>query len=319
MINHRYNKDKATVFPKTKLPRYFVFVSLAIVSFLCNFSFLSAQERLIEMKESKYNNIYVYQTGGNISMTFGHNRRIYVESVYNPLNQLELPVLYTRYMTVGLAYPRELSSLMEIGLGAGRASWYVHKHLPHLNLTSVEIDQDVVLLAKKYFGIKEEPNFQIIVKDGRAYLARNKQKYDVIFIDAYRGPFVPFHLLTKEFYALVKGRLNAGGVVVQNIEPSTMLYDAALATMKSAFKTLETYEAGGNVVVIAYDGPAHSPDQLMRKARAIQGQYRLLYDLPKMIQERRIITEVPKVKILTDDFAPVEYLKAIERHNKKLN
>jgi hypothetical protein len=38
-----------------------------------------------------------------------------------------------------------------------------------------------------------------------------------------------------------------------------------------------------------------------------------------MIQERRIITEVPKVKILTDDFAPVEYLKAIERHNKKLN
>lgn len=318
MTTQEYTRTMNLLSLRVKLPLFFVRSILALSIVLMSVVLSAEEGRLVEMRESKYNNIYVYQSGDIMSMTFGHNRRIYVESVYNTKNQLDLPVSYTRYMTAGLAYGRELSSLLEIGLGAGRASWYVHKHLPRLHVTSAEIDPDVVLLAKKYFGIREEPNFTIVTQDGRVYLARNKMKYDIIFIDAYRGPFVPFHLLTREFYLLVKSRLNAGGVVVQNIEPSTMLYDAAIATVKSVFPTLETYQAEGNVVLVAYDGPAYPSDRLMKNARALQRQYKFYYDLPTMIRERKILSETPAMKPLTDDFAPVEYMKAVERHNRKM-
>ena len=274
-------------------------------------------DQLIEMRESKYNNIYVYQKGEYISMTFGHNRRIFVESVYNPQNEKELPVIYTRYMTVGIVYAKALESILQIGLGGGRTSWYTHKHLPNTLVTAVEIDPEVISLAKKYFGIKEEKTFHIVARDGRLYLARNQDQYDIIFIDAYRGPFVPFHLLTKEFYHIVKTRLKPGGVVVQNIEPSTMLFDSAVVTIRAVFSSLDLFEAGGNIVAIAYDGSAYSTEELVNTAKNLQKRYRFLYSLPDMIRERRALTILPPVGPLTDDFAPVEYLKSIEKHNRK--
>src|SRR5574341_1148413 len=134
-----------------------------------------------------YNNIYVYKRDHLITMTFGHNKRLYVESEYNQQNEKELPVVYTRYMTVGLAYSKSVESILEIGLGGGRTSWYLHKHLPNTSVTTVELDPEVISLAKKYFGIIEEKNFKIVARDGRIFLARNNDKYDLILIDAYRG------------------------------------------------------------------------------------------------------------------------------------
>ena len=38
-----------------------------------------------------------------------------------------------------------------------------------------------------------------------------------MFIDAYRQPYIPFYLTTREFFALVRDRLDPGGVVVINV------------------------------------------------------------------------------------------------------
>src|SRR6516164_927883 len=190
---------------------------------------------LLESKESLYNNIYVYEQSPYVSMTFGHNRRIYTESVYNTRDERDLPVEYTRFMTAGLMYAKDVRSILEIGFGGGRTSWYLHRYLPNVQLTSVELDPTVVEPAKKYFGIKQEPNFQIVNRDGRLFLSESKDRYDIILIDAYRGPFVPFHLLTREFFQIVKDHLADGGVVAQNVEPSTMLFDSAVKTIASVF------------------------------------------------------------------------------------
>jgi spermidine synthase len=276
-------------------------------------------DQLLEMRESSYNNIYIYKRGGIITMTFGHNKRLYVESEYNQQNARELPVVYTRYMTVGLAYAKSLESILEIGLGGGRTSWYIHKHLPNASVTTVELDPEVISLAKKYFAIREENNFKIVALDGRIYLARNNSKYDVILIDAYRGPFVPFHLLTKEFYGIVKSRLRPGGVAVQNIEPNTMLYDAAIATIKSVFDNVDLFDAGGNIVTVAYDGPLRSDQELAQNGLIRQKKFMFYHNLNDMIGYRRSLSNFPNQKPLTDDFAPVEYLKGIARHNEKWN
>lgn len=278
---------------------------------------------LIDSRESLYNNIYVYREGPYLSMTFGYNQRIYTESVYNTLDDRDLPVAYTRFMTESLVYAKNIHAILEIGFGGGRTSWYLHRFLPNVPVTSVELDPAVVELSRKYFGIRDEPNFKVVNRDGRLFLSESKDKYDIILIDAYRGPFVPFHLLTKEFYQLVKSHLAEGGVVTQNVEPSTMLFDSAVKTINSVFPQLDFYVAEGNVVTVAYDGPPRSPDDLQQVAAQRQAAYNFRYDLRQMFNERRRLppdlgtTIDPSAKVLTDDFAPVEALKAIESHNRK--
>jgi spermidine synthase len=278
-----------------------------------------AQETMVEARESKYNNIYVYKRDKYYTMTFGHNKRFYTETIYDTTNELALPVAYTRYMTVALAYAAEASDAVEIGFGGGRTAWYLHRHMPALKFTSVELDPAVFELAQKYFGVKPENKFDVKVADGRNYLLRRAVKSDVIMIDAYRGPFVPFHLLTKEFFELVRSRLKPGGVAVQNIEPTTMMFDAAIATIRSVFSNMDLYEAEGNVVAVAYDGPPLSRTDLRKRAQKLQDKYKFVYALPELLAKRKVVRRTPGVTVLTDDFAPVESLLAIERHNKKLD
>jgi spermidine synthase len=274
--------------------------------------------RVIEKRESQYNTIYIRQEGPYIGMIFGVNRKLFTESLYNPKDPRELPVVYTRYMTAALAYPATLTSALEIGLGGGRTASYLNRHMPALNLTSVELDPQVIAMAKKYFGVKETPTLKLVAKDGRSHLRTDQTKHDLIMIDAYRGTFVPFHLLTKEFFTLAKSRLKPGGVIAQNIEPTTMLYNPAIATLKTVFAHVDTYPADGNVVAVAYDGPARTTTSLTQRAAALQAQYKFRHELPPLFNVRQADIPKPAEKPLTDDFAPVEALRARESdYNKK--
>ena len=186
----------------------------------------SAQSGLLEKRESIYNNIFIFGDKDSVTMTFGHNKRYYTESSMKLSDPGALTVDYTRLMTIGLAYVPKVERILEIGLGGGRTVSYLKASLPDTAILAVEIDKDVVELAKKYFQLQGDPaSMRAVVADGRSFLMRDNDRWDIVLIDAYRGPFVPFHLLTKEFYTLVKSRLAPGGVVVQNIEPSTMLFD----------------------------------------------------------------------------------------------
>jgi spermidine synthase len=277
---------------------------------------VAAANDLLEKRESLYNNIFIFGDPDNVSMTFGQNKRYYTESSMKLSDPGALTVEYTRFMTLGVAYPPKVERIAEIGLGGGRTVSYLSASLPDTGILAIELDKDVVDLAKKYFKFQETARLRTVVSDGRAFLLKDSEKWDVILIDAYRGPFVPFHLLTQEFYRLVKSRLNPGGVVVQNIEPSTMLFDAASATLKSVFPSVDLYDGGGNIVAVGYDGPQISQAELLARAAKVQDRYKLRYDLTKLAADRRVLAR-PTGKIMTDDFAPVETMRAIEKNNEK--
>ncbi len=277
---------------------------------------LAQEAGLLEKRESLYNNIFVFGDKELVTMTFGQNKRYYTESSMRLSDPGALSVGYTRYMTLGVAYPAKLERMLEIGLGGGRTVSYLNAALPDTAILAVELDKDVVELAKKYFRFTESAKLRTLVSDGRSFLLRDNDRWDVIMIDAYRGPFVPFHLLTKEFYTLVKSRLAPGGVVVQNIEPSTMLFDSATATLASVFPSVDLYGAEGNVVAIAYEGPSLRQADLLARATAAQERYKLRYDLRTMVAVRRVLGR-PTGKVMSDDFAPVETMRAIEQHNEK--
>lgn len=279
----------------------------------------NANSAQIDFVESKYNNIYVSEHGGQISMSFGHNRRFYTESVYDPTDTKKLPVVYTQFMTVGLAYKPDAKNLVEIGLGGGRTATYLYESLPQLDVTAVELDAEVARLAIKHFGVKEADNFNIEILDGRRYLRTNDTMWDLVLLDAYRGPFVPFHLLTKEFYELIKSRMPDDGVIVQNIEPTTMVFEAAIKTISEVFEQIDLYDAGGNVVLVAYNGEKKPQAELLKQGALLTKSHQLKYPLEKMVEARRVLTSVPKSDVLTDDFAPVDSLLAIGRHNRKMD
>ncbi|MCY4439302.1 MAG: fused MFS/spermidine synthase [Deltaproteobacteria bacterium] len=279
----------------------------------------ASDQVLIAKRESVYNNIYIFKEGPIVTMTFGHNRALYTETVYDTRDELALPSRYTRYMTTVLAYAGEVDRVLEIGFGGGRTAWYLHRTMPDLEVTSVELDPEVFELAKRHFGVRLERNFNVSIEDGRRYVMRRRTQWPVILIDAYRSAFVPFHLLTTEFYKLVKTRVRPGGAVAQNVEPNTMMFDAALVTIGKVFDHVDLYDAGGNVVMIAYDGPRREPALLASTAARLDQAFGFKYPLSEMVTQRRIVERLPDTAVLTDDFAPVESLRAIKQHNRKLD
>jgi spermidine synthase len=278
---------------------------------------VTARDGVVESVESEYNNIFVTKHGRIVSMNFGYRDSQYIESQYDLLDPTSLPARYTRYMTIAAAYRTPLQRAAFVGLGGGRTASYLVRNFTSLRMDVAELDPEVIRLAKKYFGVQESERLKIHAQDGRIFLNRSKERYDAVFLDAYRGPFVPFHLLTKEYFELIKARLNPGGIVAQNVEPSTMVLDSALKTIASVFRNVDTYEAGGNVVVIAYDGAPIPEKTLRERARALTSSHKLRYDLTELFDAKRQITPEAGAKLLTDDFAPVEMLKTIKRHNER--
>lgn len=295
-----------------------LFVVLGAFGYL-EFKSFGVHPDVIDQRESVYNDIYIIRQGPMVVMTFGHNRDLFTETRYDTRDELVLPSPYSRFMTAALAYAGTADRFLEIGFGGGRTTWYLHRSVPSMDIVSVELDPAVVELAKLHFGVRPEPGLRIEVDDGRRWLKRHdEEKWPVIAIDAYRGPSVPFHLLTKEFYELVKSRLAPGGAVAQNVAPSTMMFEAALATMASVFDHIDLYEADGNIVMIAYDGPRRSLESLLASAMRLDATHGFRYALADMVREAKPVIRPPDMEPLTDDFAPVELLRASERHNRSL-
>lgn len=292
-------------------------LGLVVATLLAMAGPAAAAPTLIEAKESQYNSIFVYESGDYVIMTFGHNKRLYTESEANRNNPLELPVEYTRLMTLPLVYQKATNKVLEIGLGGGSTVWYLRNTYPDMEIQAVELDPAVAELAQKYFFVKPDDKLKLEIRDGRIFLMRTQEKYDLILVDAYRGPFVPFHLLTREFFQLAKDKLVPGGVMAQNVEPSTMLYEAAIATIMSVFDHVDVYQAGGNYVAIAYDGPQKTDAELAARAAEIDASAKPLYPLSDMLGARTVAQKT-EADVLTDDFAPVESLHATERHNERM-
>ena len=103
-----------------------------------------------------------------------------------------------------------------IGLGAGMFPTLLSGRAPEVETTSIEIDPEVVAVARKYFTFVPDANDRVLVGDGRRELGRQVDGADVIIVDAYYSDSLPFHLVTKEFDELCAQKLGPDGVVAVN-------------------------------------------------------------------------------------------------------
>jgi spermidine synthase len=258
--------------------------------------------------ETEHNDIFVTKRGAHLTMSFQLKGWDYTESVVNLSDPDELPIRYTQVMTLATIYPPAPSKILMLGLGGGSISTYLGRALPEAEITTVELDPGVIGAAKKYFGVVETARMRYRAGDARVFLNRNTELYDLILIDAYRGGYVPFHLLTREFYTLLKQRLTPGGAIASNVHDGTKLYAATVRTLADVFPTLDLYSTGlGEVIAVATAAPALGRDMLAARAAALQERHRFRYPLPPMLQ--RLINRPPeatKADLITDDFAPAD-------------
>ena len=157
---------------------------------------------------------------------------------------------YAQLMAASLALVPAPRRLLVVGLGGGSLPVYLHRRYPQAVVESVEIDPEVVKVAKTYFGLVEDARMKVHVGDGRAFIEKvPAAAYDAILLDAFGSLEVPGHLTTLEFLEAVKRALAPGGVVLSNVwnQRYNRLYDGMQRTHQEAFGELHLLVAGREV------------------------------------------------------------------------
>jgi spermidine synthase len=265
--------------------------------------------------ETEYNDLFINKYGSSLGLSSRYKGRPdYVESLVDLRDPDVLPVPYTVIMPVALVYPRETTRILMIGLGAGSLSTYLGRAMPDARIDVVELDPGVIAAGKKYFGLRETEKVRFIESDGRVYLNRHNDTYDLILLDAFRELGVPFHLLTREFYELVKDHLAPGGAVASNVDADTKLYLSTLVTLNAVFPTVDVYRDSGEAdatqaIAVALSAPRPATKNLIQRAIALQTERRFRYPLPALVDKRITKFYSSGADLLTDDFAPAELFR----------
>ena len=110
------------------------------------------------------------------------------------------------------APPRSIAIL---GDAAGTTARQIGHYFPQTRIDAVELDGKLTTVGRELFDLGG-PNLHTHTADARPWLYATTRKYDVIMVDAYRQPYIPFYLTTPEFFALVRDRLEPGGLVILN-------------------------------------------------------------------------------------------------------
>ena len=258
--------------------------------------------------ETPYNDVFITKRQHQLVMSFQLKGWDYTESVSNLLDPDDLPLRYAQVMTIAAVYPEAPRKILMLGLGGGSISTYLGRFMPEAAITTVEIDPGVITAAKTYFGLRETERMRYHAGDGRVFLNRNSELYDLILLDAYRGGYVPFHLLTREFYTLVKHRLTPGGAAAFNVHDGSKLYASTVKTLGEVFAALDLYPTGvGEVIAVATTAP-RDPQTLERRAAALQQRHGFRFPLPQMLQRRvdKPQSQAANGDVITDDFAPAD-------------
>jgi spermidine synthase len=274
------------------------------------------ESKVLLEKESLYHYILVTEEGGIRRLRFRRSGSEYEESAINIRQPLQFEMYYYNLMFAGFAHKPDPKRILFIGLGGGTVPMAIHHYFPKVPIDNIELDPDVVSVAKKYFGFREDGLMKVYVRDGRVQvrrLLRDKMKYDIIFMDTFRGGYIPYHLTTKEFMECLKGLLRSDGVVVSNLRSGFESYHYHRRTFDAVFSNQYSYGSNGNVIVVVDAREKRlTQKDLLAAAPRLQRDKQFTIDLPAIIEEGGMQNGyVRKGPILTDDYAPTDVLRGI--------
>jgi spermidine synthase len=201
------------------------------------------------------------------------------------------------------APPRRVAILGNAGGTVARAFGHF---FPTTAVDAVEIDAELTELGRRYLDLRN-PRMRTFAEDARPWLERSTDDYDAIMVDAYRQPYIPFYLTTREFFELTRERLAPGGIVIVNVghpEGSDELEQVLGRTMSEAFPRVLRYPIEPtNTLLVGGEGD-FSATRLRRAAATLPAALRPL----AAEAAAALAPRLPGGEVYTDDHAPVEWL-----------
>jgi len=254
--------------------------------------------------ESPYQYIQVVDKGGTKYLKL--NEGWAVHSVYDPDRLLTGG--YWDYFSIAPWFGGDSTpeKVLVIGNAAGSIPRLMTSFYPDVQIDGVELDPGVVDTGRQYFDMNG-PNLTVHVADGRPFLKTSDMSWDMIAVDAFRQPYIPFYLTTREFFQETSDHLTDHGVAIINVGKTpgdSAVADAIAATMRDVYPSVYSFSTGQfNELVIATKQPSSLSDLQSRLAAMPTQVVRLVNEISPKISAVH-----PGGTILTDDKAPVEWL-----------
>jgi len=281
---------------------------------------LKAAEGLVYETESTFNYIQVLDLGIERQLRLNEGEGIH--SVYRPAGGLADGIW--DYFLLAPAFnpapytPADVHRVAVVGLAAGTMAHLFTEAYGPVALEGAELDPKIIEAGRTWFDMNM-PNLAAYPMDGRRFLANPPRSataaapFDLITVDAYRPPYIPFHLTTVEFFTLTRSRLTEQGVVAVNVgrtHTDYSLVDAIAATMQAVFPSVYIVDAPdegstlGNSLVVATNQPTTLADlqaNLSAFESGLLGQV-----AAQVAPTARLAAPPATAPIFTDDRAPVE-------------
>jgi spermidine synthase len=279
---------------------------------------------LVYEKETLYSHLDV--------IDYGNIRTLYLDG--NIHSQMykdkpeELVNTYTKYFHLGFLFNPNAKDVLFVGGGAFSGPKNFLSMYSDVRIDVVEIDPDVISAARNYFNLpvdNDGSRLMIYNDDARNFLSKTEKKYDLIILDAFSKNYVPFHLMTLEYFQLLDKRLTSDGVIISNNIGSMTgdRSDIVRAVYKTisqilpsvyVFPTEHNSRNLQNVMMAAMKSPTveYSKDELRQLASNNDNNNHnsstALADLDYLEHLYEAELKTSDVPLLTDQFAPVEIL-----------
>lgn len=293
--------------------------------FLAWFYFPKKQPGIIYERDGIYERVRISDSQRNGRPTRSlFQDRSYSGAMY--LDSNDLVHDYAKYYELYKLVNPEAKKSFVMGGGAYSIPKAYLESSADMQVDVTEIEPELFNLAKKYFNLKENPRLTNYAEDSRHFLTRNDKKYDIIFGDAYYSLFsIPIHLTTREFFNLVKSRLNNNGVFIGNFsgylsgEGSSLIL-SEIKTFRKTFSNSYFFavvspktESIQNIIFLGINGQ----DLVDFDSKTIKNSNNVAI---RDLSEKRINLDnfdFSKYQEITDNFSPIEHLvsKVINQWN----
>ena len=279
------------------------------------------QLKILTRARSPFNDIFVIERENLREMWFQGNGRFYLQTRIDLDRPGELALIYTRLLLAPLMWNPDPSRILMIGLGGGVLPRFLNGLYPDIGIDVVEVDLRVTELARRYFSFQESPRLRVLEDDGRAFVKQCGQKYDMVFLDAFKGGSVPYHLKTVEFYREIARSLKEDGILVTNLYgKSNALKPRDRKTLEAVFQRVLFFEDAEHVATVCVA-------ILKDEGVALETLRRLISNLPEKVQRNLSWLEntdmiasgsvvEPNGSVFKDDFEASEFFKAVKRNNR---
>ena len=208
--------------------------------------------------------------------------------------------------------PGQVQSMAIVGLAAGTSAQQATAVFGEIPIDGFEIDPEIIRVGQEYFDMNM-PNLKSIAQDGRYGLNHSHNHYSIIIVDAYRPPYIPWHLTTREFFKMARDHLTPDGVVVINVgrSPSDRrLVDGMTGTLRSVFPSVYVTDVpySFNTIIYATLLPTRL-DNLYANFEYLYtaGAHPLLWSAVDITLQNMQPTPESRT-VYTDDLAPIELI-----------